>query len=64
MKDIFFLEKLHDFKIIIKMLQELTCAISFRVQQKLTNVTLTKSPPKQTVTVFSSNVSCEPIVTI
>lgn len=34
-----------------------TCAISFFVAQKLMKDTLTKSEPKQTVTVFSSNVS-------
>lgn len=44
--------------------QFLTCAISFRVAQKLINETFTKSAPKQTVTVFSSSVSCEPNVTI
>lgn len=38
--------------------------MSFLVQQKLMNVTLTKSEPKQTVIVFSSSVSCEPKVTI
>lgn len=42
----------------------LTCAISFRVAQKLINETFTMSAPKQTVTVFSSSVSCEPSVTI
>lgn len=41
-----------------------TFAISFLVQQKLMKVKLTKSAPQQIVTVFSSKVSCEPIVTI
>ena len=43
---------------------QLTCAISFFVQQKLIKERFTKSEPQQTVTVFSSRVSCEPIVTI
>lgn len=43
---------------------QLTSAISLRVAQKLMNDTFTKSAPKQTVTVFSSSVSCEPSVTI
>lgn len=38
--------------------------MSFFVQQKLMKVTFTKSEPKQTVTVFSSSVSWDPIVTI
>lgn len=44
--------------------KKLTWAMSFLVQQKFMNVTFTKSAPKHTVIVFSSNVSCEPIVTI
>lgn len=43
---------------------QLTDAISLLVQQKFMKLRLTKSAPQQMVTVFSSRVSCEPIVTI
>lgn len=39
-------------------------AISLLVQQKFIKVIFTKSLAQQTVTVFSSSVSCDPIVTI